>query len=151
MANTKKLTPTNVITLQKYVNSGEVVELPGWEEGVPFIVKLRMAMLRPLLMTGKIPNPLMSAAQRLYEGTGASKASSTYKQVVEVMYLVVREAMVEPTLAQLEEVGVELTEEQFGAIFSYAQRGAKALEPFRVKPASPEPAKDGEGVQNAAQ
>jgi len=135
-----KVTP--IINLKKYADTSVVVELPGWEDDVTFCARLRRSSLRLMVTAGKIPNPLMGAAQRLYEGV-ASRATAKFGDSLEVMRLVVDDALVEPTLAQLTEAGVELTEEQFGLIFLFAQQGAQALETFRRQQRSADDNSDG--------
>lgn len=107
-----------------------VVELPGFEPGTTVRFCLRRANLRELARGGRIPNPLLPAAQRLYEGA-QSAARAGFDEVARVMDEVVCSAMVEPTMRQLREAGVELTEEQFGLIWAYSQKGVEALRPFR--------------------
>ena len=45
----------------------------------------------------------------------------------------------EPTLQQIKSAGLELSDDQIMAIFSYTQVGVKALESFRSKPQSAGP------------
>ena len=63
----------------------EIVELPGWEPDQTVHFRLRRSNLRGLVTAGKIPNPLLSAAQRLYEG-GSSKSNASFADIVKVMY-----------------------------------------------------------------
>ena len=68
-----------------------------------------------------------------------------------MLYLVAGEALASPTLAQLEEAGVVLSDQQLTAIYLYAQRGVEALRPFRKKPAVSRDGEDGKAVSAAAQ
>lgn len=147
-ASTSKI--TNIASLKKYVDNGEIVELPGWELDVPFVCKLRRSSLRNMITAGKIPNPLMAAAQRLYEGN-RSKATASIDQTLSTMRLVVADAMVTPTLDELDEIGISLTEEQFGAIYLYAQNGVRALEQFRQQSGNTDGDNDGQDVENDAE
>lgn len=138
----KNLTVTSVSTLAE-IGRGEIVELPGWTEDKPFVARLRRASLTGMIRAGKIPNPLIAAAQKLYEGArSASKAA--FEDTVNVMREVVSEALMEPREAVLNEAGLELTEQQVAHIYMYAIQGAKALEGFRVQQAGrhPDPAGD---------
>lgn len=121
------VTPIDVLALQ---SGPRVVELPGFEPGSTVRFCLRRANLRELARGGRIPNPLLPAAQRLYEGA-QSTARASFAEVARVMDEVVSSAMVEPTMGQLRDAGVELTEEQFGLIWAYSQKGVAALETFR--------------------
>lgn len=141
---------TTVASLKKLAQKTEVVILNGWDENTPFVCRLRRSGLRQMITAGKIPNPLMAAAQRLYEGQ-ASRASASIKDMLKVMDIVVDNALVDPKPEELREAGIELTEEQYSAIFTYAQRGIKAVEPFLFQPADPDDGADGAAVEDAAQ
>ncbi len=127
----KTLKLTNVTSLADFAK-GELVELPGWTEDKPFVARLRRASLTGMIKAGKIPNPLIAAAQRLYEG-GRSTAKASFEETAKVMRMVIDEALVEPKEAVLEEMGLTLTEQQADQIYMYALRGPKALEAFRAQ------------------
>ena len=61
-----------------------------------------------------------------------SKASATFKELIDVQRLVVSEALVEPSEAVLKDLGLDLTEQQVEEIYTYALRGPKVLEQFRA-------------------
>ena len=96
------------------------VELPGFGDGKPWKPKLKRLSLLGLARSGKIPNELLSAVTELYQ-YGTVKTPDL-KLAAETMYLIAGEALAEPTLAQLEEAGVPLTDEQLAAIYLYARR-----------------------------
>lgn len=125
----KNLKTTSAAALAD-IGKGELVELPGWTDDKPFVARLRRASLTGMIRAGRIPNPLIAAAQRLYEG-GRSASKATFEETAKVMRMVVAEALVEPKEAVLEEAGLELTEQQTDAIYMYAIHGPKALEAFR--------------------
>ncbi len=127
----KNLAATSVAALAD-IGRGELVELPGWTDDKPFVARLRRASLTGMIKAGRIPNPLIGAAQRLYEG-GRSTSKATFEETVKVMRMVVADALVEPKEAVLEEAGLELTEQQVDSIYTYAIRGPKALEAFRMQ------------------
>ena len=148
----KTKNPATVTPIDQMVSSfaTEIVELPGWEPDQTVKFRLRRSNLRGLVTAGKIPNPLLSAAQRLYEGS-TSKSNASFADIVKVMTLVVDNAMVEPKFSDLTEAGVELTEEQFGLIWSYANRGAQALAAFRAVAGNTASNPDSQAVENSAQ
>lgn len=127
----------------------QVVELPGFGDGKPWYARLRRLSLTSMVKNGKIPNPLMSAVTELYK-TG-TMPTADLASAADVMLLMAREALVEPTLQQLEDSGVTLTDEQLTAIYLYAQRGVEALRPFRQVSAVSRSKPDGAAVQRAAQ
>lgn len=129
MASKNKAALTTITDIKKYADMTETVALEGWEPDKAFVCRLRRSSLRGMITAGKIPNPLMAAAQKLYEGN-SSRAVAKLEDMLKVMERVVEDALVEPRLSEIKEAGVELTERQFGAIFTYAQNGVKAIEPF---------------------
>ena len=128
----------------------EIIELPGFDPDTAVYFKVRRANLRSMVKAGKVPNPLLAAAQRLYEGA-ESKAKTSFGEIVKVMNLVVGSAMLEPTMADLDDAGIELTEDQFGMLWAYSQRGASALIPFRGKPSRSPADPNGKGVEDEAE
>lgn len=108
----------------KKLKDGEVVELPDFDEEVPFVAKLKRPQLLALCRNGVIPNPLLGAAQKIFEG----EKTGSIKNYAEVLHIVAQEALVEP---KYEDIKDELTDEQLTAIFNYCQMGVMALEPFR--------------------
>lgn len=109
------------------------VELPGFGDGKPWKPKLKRLSLLGLARSGKIPNELLSAVTELYQ-YGTVKTPDL-KLAAETMYLIAGEALAEPTLTQLEEAGVPLTDEQLAAIYLYARarRGGPAALSSRAR------------------
>lgn len=138
---------TNLAALERAAH-GEIVTLPGWTQDEPFVARLRRASLTGMIRAGKIPNPLIGAAQKLYEG-GKSRATATFEETAKVVRIVAEQALAEPTIAQLEAAGLDLTEEQTDQIYLYAIKGAKALEFFRAQSAGAHPDPSGDAVQSA--
>ena len=48
------------------------------------------------------------------------------------MTIMAENCLIEPTMEDIRNAGVELTDIQLTAIFNYSQRGAKVLEQFRI-------------------
>lgn len=111
----------------------DVIELPRFKKEIPFNAKVKRVSLLNLVKKGVIPNQLLSAAEELFYG----KKSSTgvdLKKLTEVMFVMAENALVEPSIKDLESVGLELTDEQLVALFNYTQSGLKEIEKFREKP-----------------
>ena len=114
--------------MDKY-NSTSRVQLPGWEDDRPFEAVLRRPSLLTMAAEGSIPNELIGAAQRLFcEGYDTSLPLD---QLGRLLRRIAAEALVEPTLDQLEAAGIRLTDMQLAAIYNFSQAGVRALEPFR--------------------
>lgn len=127
---------TSIESLKKYTQ-GEIVSLPGFIEGETFNVRLKRPSILTMLRTGKIPNILMATANEMFAGSKSSKEVDVISNIDNInnMYqlctIVAESAMVEPTYKDLQDIGLELTEEQLTSIFNYVQTGVKELEPFR--------------------
>lgn len=128
----QKILPiTPLESLQEY-SRGAVVQLPPFSEDQPFVARLRRPSMMALAKSGKIPNSLLNTANSLFMGKGLdSNNEGALKEVLSIVDILCDAAFVEPTYSQLKEAGVELTDEQYMAVFNYTQQGVKALEPFR--------------------
>lgn len=130
----QKILPiTPLESLQEYAR-GAIVQLPSFSEDQPFVARLRRPSMMTLAKSGKIPNSLLNTANSLFMGKGMdSNNEEALKEVLSIVDILCDAAFVEPTYSQLKEAGVELTDEQYMAVFNYTQQGVKALEPFREK------------------
>lgn len=127
------LSVTSLEALREY-GKGAIVQLPPFAEGQPFVARLRRPSMMTLAKSGKIPNSLLNTANSLFMGEGIdSNNEGALKEVLSIVDILCDAAFVEPTYSQLKEAGVELTDEQYMAVFNYTQRGVKSLEPFREK------------------
>lgn len=134
MVETLKI--TSLSDLQK-VAQGEVVELPGFTENIPFVARLGRPSMLKMVGDGKIENSLLNTATSIFNGTTEGKEDKN-EDFLKEMYNVMRKfadaCLLEPTLEEVEGAGVELTDEQLMAIFNYSQRGVSALEKFHQEP-----------------
>lgn len=130
---TPKVTSIEEILAYK---DGVIIELPGFVPDKPFFARVKRPSLMALASSGKIPNSLMSQATDIFaKGANAMVGtnSTVIKDVYDVVKIVCSAALVEPSMKQLNDNGIELTDEQLMAIFSYTQEGIKALERFFPK------------------
>ncbi len=125
---------TSFEQLKSYAG-GEVVRLPDFAEGQPFIARLRRPSMMALAKVGKIPNSLLGEAQKLFNGGASAMTSSGSKNMLGDMYdiceCVVEASLIEPTYRQIKEAGLQLADDQILAIFSYSQTGVDGLKQFR--------------------
>ena len=126
-----------VTELSKLIESakGEIVQLPGFTEDVPFFARVRKPSLLGLVKAKKIPNNLLVKTNELFvqDGTGFdTDDTNMMEDLCDVLDVIAQETLVEPSYNDLEKNGVELTDQQRTALFSYSQQGIKALEPFRT-------------------
>lgn len=122
---------TPLDSLQEY-GRGAIVQLPSFAEGQPFVARLRRPSMMALAKSGKIPNALLTTANSLFIKGGVDAANESVMQdVLSIVDVLCEAAFVEPTYKQIQDAGVELTDEQYMFIFNYTQKGIKALQPFR--------------------
>lgn len=127
---------TSIEELKKMAN-GEVVELPGFTDGTTFNARLKRPSMLALAKSGKIPNNLLGAANKLFVGVGSVLQNNgkgnddALTELFDIIEVICEESFVEPTYKQLKDNGIELTDQQKLAVFTYTQRGVKSLENFR--------------------
>lgn len=127
---------TSLAQLTKYAE-GQVVELPSFAADQPFVARIRRPSMLALAKSGKIPNSLLKTANGLFLGDNKGKQSEEYLQdVFDVLDVICEACFIEPTWKELQEAGIELTDDQYMFIFNYSQTGVKALEPFRQQQAN---------------
>ncbi len=123
---------TTLSQLTKYTE-GQVVQLPDFAEGQPFVARIRRPSLLALAKAGKIPNSLLHTANNMFLGTSNNKDPKFLQDAFGVLDVVCEACFLEPTYAEIQEAGIELTDDQYMFIFNYTQTGVKALDSFRGK------------------
>jgi hypothetical protein len=117
------------------VSQGDIVELPPFSEGQPFVARLRRPSMFALAKSGKIPNSLLTQANSLFEKGVANSFDSLDEDMLtkyfDLFDVMCEASFVEPTYKQIKEAGVELTDEQYMFVFGYAQNGVRQLQSFR--------------------
>lgn len=105
--------------------------LPGWEPRAPFVCRLRRPQLTAMSeIAGFIPNPLLGVVDEMFMPTGKKVPNPTPEQRTKIMRLFAKYALVEPTLDELDAAGVQLTDEQYMAIWLLAIGGIESLTRF---------------------
>lgn len=124
---------TSLAQLEEYAK-GTVVQLPPFADGQPFVARVRRPSILKLAAQGKIPNSLLSSANTMFT-KGAGQMDTDDEDMLKDMYdiavVMTKASLIEPTFDQIERAGLELTDEQLMAIFSFSQSGNRALESFR--------------------
>lgn len=125
---------TSLEALKSY-SMGQLVELPPFAEGQTFVARLKRPSMLALVKAGRIPNSLLQSANTLFiNGTMDEKNKGAMSDVMEILDTVCDACFVEPTYQQIKDAGIQLTDDQMMFVFSYSQRGVKALDPFRQEP-----------------
>lgn len=135
MARTAKTEQvTSLEQLKQYAN-GNIVRLPDFAEGQPFVAKLKRPSILEMAKHGKIPNSLLVKTNELFVQSGSldTEENSMMQEIYDVIDLIASETFVEPTYEEIKSTGIELTDEQMMFIFNYSQQGVKALESFRTE------------------
>ena len=134
MSENLKVTPISELLKS---TKGELVELPPFTEDVPFVARLKKPSILAMSKAGKIPNTLLTQANELFTNGigGAARKNADDTEMMEdllvILDILCEESFVEPKFSELKENGIELTDEQYLAVFSYTQNGVKSLENFR--------------------
>lgn len=127
---------TSIEQLKNY-NAGQVVELPAFGDGQPFVARLRRPSMMSLAKKGQIPNELLNSANSLFEQGPQGLMQKgrfdeeTMTKLFDIIDVICEASFVEPTYRQLKEAGIELTDDQYMFIFNYTQNGVHALDSFR--------------------
>lgn len=124
---------TSFTDLQGYAK-GTVVRFPDFAAGQPFVARVRRPSLLVLAKQGKIPNALLTTAGELFtKGSGGMDADNIgmLGDMYEVCEIIAQAALISPTYEEITKAGVQLSDDQLMAIFSYTQTGVKALDSFR--------------------
>lgn len=131
----KELKVTSLSDIRSYAN-GCLVELPPFGEGQPFVARLRRPSLLVMVKSGKIPNELINQATALFAKGANSMVgqnNNTLNDMCEIIDVIIESALIEPTVKDIQDAGMELSDDQKMAIFSYTQSGISALKSFRTK------------------
>ena len=132
-----ELEQTSLTQLQEYAK-GQLVQLPPFAEGQPFVARLKRPSLLALAKAGKIPNELLTSASTIFAGSKPGKNSSesdrdVLQETYDLYEAICESSFVSPTYSELKSAGIELTDEQKTFVFQYSQQGVKALSDFRTE------------------
>lgn len=134
----------------KQIAQGEVIPLPGFVVDKQFCARVKRVSLLGLVQKGVIPNSLLSAANELFYGKNSNNKNVDMKEISNVMIIMAESTLVEPSVDQLKEIDLSLTDEQIVALFNYTQKGLKAIEKFPQDTKNNVSANDGQTLQDEA-
>lgn len=125
---------TSLADLQNYSN-GQIVELPPFAEGQPFVARLGRPSLLKLAKEGSIPNSLLEQANKLFVGAVGTTTNTINKKMLietyDILTIMAKQVLLEPTYEDITKAGLELSDDQLMFLFSYSQRGVDSLKNFR--------------------
>lgn len=122
-----ELKVTNIEELKK--NSTEIIEILPFTGEKPINVRVKRLSILGLCQSGSIPNQLLGAARKLFYNDEIEKID--IKEYGKMLDIICENTLVEPSLKQLKEAGLELTDMQKIQLFSYSQQGVEGLKSFR--------------------
>ncbi len=108
------------------VNEMEIA-LTGFDGRGEWKVTVRRPSILTLARLGKIPNPLLGAAAKLFSFGGKAEDPSL-KEVADMLHIVAEASLVQPAYEQVKE---KLTDEQLMELYQFAKGGVDALHCFR--------------------
>lgn len=126
---------TSVTDLQSYA-AGTVVRFPDFGDGQPFVARVRRPSLLVLAKQGKIPNTLLTTAGELFSKGGGgldTDNENMLSDMYNIMEIIATAALIQPSMEDIKNVGLQLSDDQMMAIFNYSQAGVKVLDSFRQK------------------
>lgn len=128
--NKHQVTP---ISKLKEYHQGKVIQLPSYSEDQEVYVKVRRPSLLKMAEDGIIPNSLLKSAADLFTKGNAIDPDdpATLSQMYELVRIMAKACLVEPTWEELQEEGIVLTDDQISYIFAYSQSGVESLKNFR--------------------
>ena len=104
------------------------VDISSYDGRGTMSIILKRPSILTLAMLGKIPNPLLSAAAKLFEFAPKDTPASI-KEIGEILHIVAEAALINPSYTEVKD---QLTDRQLMEIYHYAKEGADGLEYFRV-------------------
>lgn len=143
---------TSIDALKDYA-SNAIVRFPDFDEGKPFVAEVKRISMLLLAKSGKIPNSLLTAANELFSGVQKKQReidTNALGEMYDIVRLMAEACLVKPSMQELDDAGIQLTDEQLIAIFNYTQKGVKALTPFREKPKDSEYSGNEQSIQTAS-
>lgn len=144
---------TSIEELKK-IAKGQIIELPGFTEDTNFVVRMVRPSMLEMISEGSIPNPLIKTASKMFmKGARGIDENSIpeMKGFTELLDTLCEKSLVEPSMEQLREIGLKLTDEQKGAILQFVQRGVSRLSSFRGEPESLKVANGSKPVRKKAE
>lgn len=119
-----------------------IITIPGFTDEECFDVMIKSVSVPDMLINGKLPNSLLKIVSDMFESKSVQISKDKQpdvntkellddpdklKELVNMMKLVVKEALVEPAYADIEDL---LTQEQIQTIFEQASGGVRKVMPI---------------------
>ena len=118
---------SKIISAESFMKKAtRVIEIPGFEPGEVFAVRVKNVGVFSMIIGGKLPNTLLKMATQLFPDTNSSDSlqqstdkllddPETLKAMSQMMRAVAKEALIEP---KYEDIAEGITDEQIQSIFT---------------------------------
>ncbi|KAA8676203.1 hypothetical protein [Clostridium sp. HV4-5-A1G] len=109
--------------------STEVIELQPFAGDKLIRVRVKRLSILGLCQSGEIPNQLLGVARKLFYQEDIQKID--LKEYGKIIDIICENTLVEPSIEQLKEAGLKLTDVQKFELWAYSQQGVEGLKSFR--------------------
>lgn len=128
---------TNVNEIKEYFE-GEIVELAPFENGKPFVARVRVPSLVEIYRLGKIPNTLIVEVKKYFDTLEKDENNNVAinfadKRARNLMNLALKMAdvvLIEPSMKELREAKIRLSDMQLLSIYNYVDKKVSEMIPF---------------------
>ncbi|MEY7998604.1 hypothetical protein AB8U03_00060 [Clostridium sp. Mt-5] len=107
----------------------EVIELRPFAGEKSIHVRVKRLSILGLCQEGEIPNQLLGVARKLFYQEDIQKVD--LKEYGNIIDIICKNTLIEPSIEQLKEAGLKLTDEQKLELWAYSQLGVEGLKSFR--------------------
>jgi len=129
---------TNVNEIKEYFE-GEIVELAPFENGKPFVARVRVPSLVEIYRLGKIPNTLIVEVRKYFDTLEKDENNNVTinfadKRARNLMNLALKMAdvvLIEPSMKELRGAKIRLSDMQLLSIYNYVDKKVSEMIPFR--------------------
>lgn len=129
---------TNVNEIKEYFE-GEIVELAPFENGKPFVARVRVPSLVEIYRLGKIPNTLIVEVKKYFDTLEKDENNNVAinfadKRARNLMNLALKMAdvvLIEPSMKELRGAKIRLSDMQLLSIYNYVDKKVSEMVPFR--------------------
>jgi hypothetical protein len=129
---------TNVNEIKEYFE-GEIVELAPFENGKPFVARVRVPSLVEIYRLGKIPNTLIVEVKKYFDTLEKDENNNVVinfadKRARNLMNLALKMAdvvLIEPSMKELRGAKIRLSDMQLLSIYNYVDKKVSEMIPFR--------------------
>ncbi|APM41396.1 hypothetical protein [Clostridium kluyveri] len=124
-----ELIVTNIEELKK--NATQIIQIEDFSGEGTINVRVKRLSILGLCRKGQIPNQLLGTIKGLFYGGSRNLPSMDLKEMGGLFDIISENVLVEPTMKQLEEADIQLTDTQKMQLWAYSQQGVEGLKSFR--------------------